>query len=570
MKQVIKFPKKKKSNIKAKVKNVVTNPRFFFAVITLLVSVTVGFALYLNGPVTQYTEQLSNLQRLSQLYGFGDQLRFPGMVEEIEIKAQPANIEDIVALLRLEVENALILDFIPAADMVMLPACENGEAFIDNKVCADIANPDGFTSGQTLGTLKLQWLEGDTATIRYTDDNGYFDNQDVYSVDIEPLVIALDSELPMTGNFEDVIDCPAGITRFTNCIGRYGFYCINKDSNVKIYCNDIWAAPRCYQCTDCLYKDPVGSEAQVSCKATSPSPTPIYPTFYNSNCPANLCADNTSAGKNVCNSNKTHYATCTSTGAVMGCKACDNCSINNNVATCGGDSVQPTNPVINWDCSKSLYNGHQFKTCSSGNLYWCEGNGDKKMQECDSSGCKSNPDGVHDVCNSSLTPTPSITSNPIITKTPVIPGPTQKPAEPTILPTPPSGKMQCGATGCKTDSDCMTGLPNYECDEEIDDWPKNNKCVILCPQGQERVGDCECRTGSENKVACGKIDVDDNDKLDYIDLSGFIKFYNKECIDSAAIGGCGKKDTNNDGIVNFIDLQNLVSRYHTKRQSCRL
>ena len=189
MKEVVKFPKKRKKNKLVKgVINATKSPKFFFIVITALVSLAIGFAFYLKQPIELYHQQLANATKLEQLYGFTDQLRYPGMIEVIDIKANPANIEDVVALLRLKVVNAKITNFYAAEGTILMPACSNGKAFTDDEVCADIAKAEGFIQGEVIGSIELQWLDGDTATISSTDENGYYDSQNVYAVDIESLV----------------------------------------------------------------------------------------------------------------------------------------------------------------------------------------------------------------------------------------------------------------------------------------------------------------------------------------------------------------------------------------------
>jgi hypothetical protein len=133
-----------------------------------------------------------------------------------------------------------------------------------------------------------------------------------------------------------------------------------------------------------------------------------------------------------------------------------------------------------------------------------------------------------------------------------------------------SGDYQCGQTGCTKDSDCATGLPEYECDESSTNWPDNNKCIKVCPSGETRIDDCTC-SGSGGLYQCGPIDIDSNGLINYIDLANFRKVYNKTCSDSPYQGGgCKGADTNNDGRINYKDLSSFASRYYPKALTCNL
>lgn len=161
---------------------------------------------------------------------------------------------------------------------------------------------------------------------------------------------------------------------------------------------------------------------------------------------------------------------------------------------------------------------------------------------------------------------PTATNNPT-----VAPQDTSTPTD-TTYPTqaPSSVVMQCGQKGCERDSDCATGLPEYECDESSVDWPNNNQCVKVCPDGETRIDECTC-SGTGGLYQCGPIDVDGNGTLNFIDLAQFRKVYNKSCSDSPYQGGgCKGSDTNNDNKVNFVDFASFAGRYYPKALSCVL
>jgi hypothetical protein len=168
-----------------------------------------------------------------------------------------------------------------------------------------------------------------------------------------------------------------------------------------------------------------------------------------------------------------------------------------------------------------------------------------------------------------LTPTPRAT----VTVTPQVSTPTVTPTRSSTSPTPttPAGQMSCGQTGCKKDSECETGLPNYECDETSDQsrWPQDNVCVKVCTQNQTRIDSCTCQDIDPNSVACGPVDVNGDNLLNYIDLAAFSAVYNKKCNDSPFTGGgCGGKDNNGDSLINYIDLGFFSSHYYPKAQTC--
>lgn len=73
----------------------------------------------------------------------------------------------------------------------------------------------------------------------------------------------------------------------------------------------------------------------------------------------------------------------------------------------------------------------------------------------------------------------------------------------------------------------------------------------------------------EQEIECGGIDINSDNKLDYIDLFEFIKTYNRKCIDDYPSNiGCGGKDTNGDHTINYIDLYNFINKYYPKSNSC--
>ena len=79
-------------------------------------------------------------------------------------------------------------------------------------------------------------------------------------------------------------------------------------------------------------------------------------------------------------------------------------------------------------------------------------------------------------------------------------------------------------------------------------------------------------TNEPISATCGKIDIDDNGLLNYIDLFAFAKAYNKSCSDIPPVGGCQGKDVRHDGVydsvINYIDLDSFAKRYYPNAITC--
>jgi hypothetical protein len=115
-----------------------------------------------------------------------------------------------------------------------------------------------------------------------------------------------------------------------------------------------------------------------------------------------------SGGSNVswnCNNsayNGQQYWTC-SNGDIYKCvngvpevQSCggNGCNVN---AVGTDDTCKSGGSNVNWNCANSAYNGHQYWTCSSGDIYKCV-NGVPEMQDCGANGCQVNPIGTDDTC----------------------------------------------------------------------------------------------------------------------------------------------------------------------------
>jgi hypothetical protein len=128
--------------------------------------------------------------------------------------------------------------------------------------------------------------------------------------------------------------------------------------------------------------------------------------------------------------------------------------------------------------------------------------------------------------------------------------------------------MECGDMKCTSDDQCVTGLPDYECDQSTD--PSKNQCKKICNVGERGTADCPCSPNTHKgpKITCGAIDVDGDGQLTAIDLAAFALDYNSVCTDTAPTTGCEGKDTNKDKMVDYVDLASFATRYHTVAASC--
>ena len=70
-----------------------------------------------------------------------------------------------------------------------------------------------------------------------------------------------------------------------------------------------------------------------------------------------------------------------------------------------------------------------------------------------------------------------------------------------------------------------------------------------------------------NIIQCGPMDSNGDGKLDLVDLAAFGKAYGKTCNDTGAnYGLCSGKDSNGDGVINIVDFANFGKRYN--KPSC--
>lgn len=71
-------------------------------------------------------------------------------------------------------------------------------------------------------------------------------------------------------------------------------------------------------------------------------------------------------------------------------------------------------------------------------------------------------------------------------------------------------------------------------------------------------------------IACGPIDVNTDNRIDFYDYPPFRDAYSHICIDGPYLLGCGGKDTNTDNVINYIDLYYFISNYYPKTLNCTI
>lgn len=71
-------------------------------------------------------------------------------------------------------------------------------------------------------------------------------------------------------------------------------------------------------------------------------------------------------------------------------------------------------------------------------------------------------------------------------------------------------------------------------------------------------------TSADFRIACGRLDTQNNNVVDQADLDDFKSKYKEHCNDSDLINisaVCGSKDTNSDGVIDLEDLAELAKRF---------
>lgn len=548
-----------------------------------------------------YSQNLLAAQPIS----LEDSERFPGATEEVLIKAAPLTEQDIVAVVRLNFDNAEVLNVEPIQALTF-GACEDGALYTQNSICADIATSAYFEQGDPLLKATIKWGNEGQSLITAAAENGYFDGFNLNN-DMLNMAVDINGQLPITGDDEkQQLNNDQSLAVFLVIAG--GFLVVLVILILVARTHPLFNRVPVYYsiftilvlAVVTLYIGQGLKDKELETTVAAPIEVSVDDWFVCRNEYQKAC-DWISNATQYCSTELEDIADEKGIDFEMPAMAvkCDG-----DVAKCKFCAPCGSNPLHLWVlCPGSpldslCYGDPAGKIeCYEGYAATCDGSGKaSSVVDCQPSICTTGYGcGVAPVTpsvSSDPTPTPSFTNTPNpssgatatprpttssgATATPrpttssgatATPRPTTTTSpNPTVSPT--LGTYQCGEKGCTNDNQCETGLPDYECDESTTDYPNNNICVRVCPAGTTKTGPCNCSSDTE-VVQCGPIDVNGDNILNYIDLAPFSRIYNKSCGDSPFTGGgCGGKDTNGDAKVNYIDLGFFSSHYYPKAQSC--
>lgn len=98
-----------------------------------------------------------------------------GGEETIKVYASPVSTGDTVVRLKLNLQNATVLDFTTA--LLPFGTCyPSGSTDNSTDVCVDLVKTSGdpFNQGDELGSIRVKWGSAGTATITRLSGNGYY------------------------------------------------------------------------------------------------------------------------------------------------------------------------------------------------------------------------------------------------------------------------------------------------------------------------------------------------------------------------------------------------------------
>jgi hypothetical protein len=131
--------------------------------------------------------------------GKGQQI-FPHTESVYELKASPDQANTDVVMVRLDFENATVVDFKPEQKFLVIGVCENGKAFYENKICVDLGNTAGIISeNEKLGEIKLRFGSQNSFSVLTAEGNGFFNGNELSLNENTAMNFESDSFLPMTG-----------------------------------------------------------------------------------------------------------------------------------------------------------------------------------------------------------------------------------------------------------------------------------------------------------------------------------------------------------------------------------
>lgn len=136
---------------------------------------------------------------------------------------------------------------------------------------------------------------------------------------------------------------------------------------------------------------------------------------------------------------------------------------------------------------------------------------------------------------------------------------------------------------CSVDSDCDSGLScvNFYASEKMcSDLKAGSSCdktKKICSVGFSCLNvnstgeDYKCVIQTVTPVICGSMDNNSDLKIDLVDLSAFVKVWQKSCTDTPPTSGCGPKDSDKNGKIDLMDFAKLASKWFpTKQKNCNI
>jgi hypothetical protein len=171
--------------------------RKFLPVCVTLAIVFVGAAQITRNVMDQYQHDLSIDSASTSVFEIDSTSQFPGSTDAVKIKANPGNSDQTLAMIRLKLQNATVVDVTPG-DFMTLGACPGGTLFTSDSICVDVTNGDPFTRGDVLLTATIKWGETGAAQITAADGNGYYNGADTSAQNVT-LAVDVNGKLPLTG-----------------------------------------------------------------------------------------------------------------------------------------------------------------------------------------------------------------------------------------------------------------------------------------------------------------------------------------------------------------------------------
>lgn len=234
---MMKKSQKMKSPSKISFKDYLFLGVFFIAIVFVISSCLI----FRDVMITALRDSNANDKQSIVLEGDGKQLS-PNSEATFIIKANPNQSDSRVVSLRLEFKNVTVTGFKIEPTFISIGACEDGNVFTSNKICADLGDINGIIgSNEKLGEIRLRFGSDNTFSVLTTKGNGFYNGEKLALDEKTILDFNGISILPLTGgetttNF-NITDYPLfiGITVFIIVVGTGGliFIAIKKDLKNK-------------------------------------------------------------------------------------------------------------------------------------------------------------------------------------------------------------------------------------------------------------------------------------------------------------------------------------------------